>query len=317
IKATRNLNAPSSVNVAGLGAELTSAVNLGSTEITRRHNQVVFGFGFGTHRVYGIHPTTNTGLNATLVYNYFDHELVTDAGTIVEADLDLWRYNGISWDRQLATLNMAANKMTKSNIPQFSDWTSASYINNPLALSLVYFEVSCKNNSPVAIWKTARESENKWFVVEGSTDGKEWTEVGRTAGQGNSQTEVSYQIPFQNLPLTYRQLRLIALDSEGNRSILPSRSISCGLGKNDLISKIYPNPTEGKFKVDFLGDASGITEIKILNVLGKLVAFHSIDLNRQSSLSVDLAGLPAGIYSVQISNADSGEKPSIHSVILR
>jgi hypothetical protein len=36
---TRILNAPTNVNVAGTGIEITSAANMGSTVITRRHNQ--------------------------------------------------------------------------------------------------------------------------------------------------------------------------------------------------------------------------------------------------------------------------------------
>lgn len=317
IKANRNLNAPTSNNVAGLGAEISSAANLGSTEITRRHNQVLFGFGFGGHRVYGIHPTNNTALNATLVYNYFEHELATDAGSIIEADLDLWRFNGLSWDRQLASVNMGANQLTKTGIPQFSDWTSASYINNPLGLNLVYFEVSCKNNSPVAIWKTAKESDNEWFAIEGSIDGKEWSEVARTRGQVNSNSEFSYQLPLANIPLTFRQLRLVAIDKYEIRSILPTRAISCGIQGKEQTSKVFPNPTEGKFQIEFSTEVTGISNVKVLNILGKVVAFYSVDANRQPTISVDLSGLPSGLYSVQISGADIGDNSHIHSIILR
>ncbi|MEO8665972.1 MAG: hypothetical protein ABI462_10785, partial [Ignavibacteria bacterium] len=64
ITTTRTLNAPSGLNVGGLGAVLTTAVNLGSTEIRRGHN-VQSGLGGNTSilRYYDITPTTNTGLN--------------------------------------------------------------------------------------------------------------------------------------------------------------------------------------------------------------------------------------------------------------
>lgn len=317
IKATRNLNNPASNNVGGLGAEITSSANLGSTEITRRHNQVVFGFGFGGHRVYGIHPTNNSALDATLVYNYFEHELNTDAGAILEADLDLWRFNGISWDRQFAAVNMAANTLTKTNIPQFSDWTDASYINNPLALSLKYFEVSCKNNKPVAVWKTAKESENQWFVLEASADGRDWVEVSKTSGAGNSDSELGYQISLTNLGSNARQVRLVAIDIHGVRSILPTRAIFCEFGSKEIQAKIYPNPTDGQVFVEFTPDSAGIAEVRIINVLGQILGFQSVDVQRHSTLSIDLGGLPAGIYSVQISQPDSHEKPKTHSIILR
>jgi len=75
ITTTRSLNNINE-NVAGLGAKITTTADLGSTTITRTHNSVSgYNFNSSVLRQYSITPTTTTGLNATLEFNYLDSEL--------------------------------------------------------------------------------------------------------------------------------------------------------------------------------------------------------------------------------------------------
>ena len=125
ITTTRNINAPSSLNVAGFGAVLTSSVNLGSTEIRRGHTiDNNLGGNTSIQRFYDILPATNTGLNATLVFNYYDSEL----NGKIEQVLNLFRStnSGTSWTLRGGTVNTAANTITLSGIDAFSRWSASS-----------------------------------------------------------------------------------------------------------------------------------------------------------------------------------------------
>ena len=125
ITTTRNLNAPSALNVGGLGAVLTTAVNLGSTEIRRGH-AVQNGLNGSTSilRYFDITPTTNTGLNATLVFNFDESEL----NGKVEAALSLFKSTntGSTWTLQGGTVNTVANNITLSSIGSFSRWSAGA-----------------------------------------------------------------------------------------------------------------------------------------------------------------------------------------------
>jgi len=125
ITTTRTLNAPSALNVGGLGAVLTTAVNLGSTEIRRGH-AVQSGLGGNTSflRYFDITPATNTGLNATLVYKYDDSEL----NGKVESASSLFKStnSGTNWTSQGGTVNTSANTITLSEIGSFSRWSASS-----------------------------------------------------------------------------------------------------------------------------------------------------------------------------------------------
>ena len=125
ITTTRNLNAPSALNVGGLGAVLTTAVNLGSTEIRRGHT-VQNGLNGNTSilRYFDITPTANTGLNATLVYKFDDSEL----NGKIESALSLYKSTntGSTWTVQGGTVNTTANTITLSGIGSFSRWSASS-----------------------------------------------------------------------------------------------------------------------------------------------------------------------------------------------
>ena len=113
------------VNVAGLGAKLTTDSALGEITICRGHAKQIGDSGqTSILRYYDITPTTNTGLDATLVFNYDDSEL----NGITEADLQLYRSvdSGTSWIPRGGTLDTGANTLTLSGIDAFSRWTAAA-----------------------------------------------------------------------------------------------------------------------------------------------------------------------------------------------
>ncbi|MFZ1320719.1 MAG: hypothetical protein WAT71_04110 [Ignavibacteria bacterium] len=125
ITTTRNIDDPSGLNVAGMGAVLTTSEDLGSTEIRRGH-AVQNGLNGGTSikRYYDITPANNSNLNATLVYNYDDTEL---DGT-PEPSIKLFKSlnSGVTWTYQGGIVNVIANQITLTGIDSFSRWSSDS-----------------------------------------------------------------------------------------------------------------------------------------------------------------------------------------------
>ncbi|MBK8553253.1 MAG: hypothetical protein IPL53_20205 [Ignavibacteria bacterium] len=88
IIAAKELDAPNGVNVAGLGAVITSSSNLGITEVKRSHqNFTNLNGDTGIYRNFDINPKFNSGLNATLGFKYDESEL----NQRVEGALKLYR----------------------------------------------------------------------------------------------------------------------------------------------------------------------------------------------------------------------------------
>ncbi len=125
VSTTRTLTAPSvSTDIAGLGIMIGSSADLGSTVLTRGP-AIQSGAGSGSIKRYAdITPTTNTGLNATLVFKYDDSEL----NAIPETNLLLFKStdNGTSWVNAGGTVNTSANTITLSGVNDLSRWTAAA-----------------------------------------------------------------------------------------------------------------------------------------------------------------------------------------------
>jgi len=125
------LNAPSNLNVANLGAVITTDANLGVTTLLRSH-EIQTGNGFESiERFYDIAPANISALNATLEFHYMDHELNGQ----VEDKFVLYRSvdNGNTWQWGGGTVNPGANYVVLSGITGFSRWTVANKDTNPIS----------------------------------------------------------------------------------------------------------------------------------------------------------------------------------------
>ena len=82
-------------NPGNLGAEITTAMLPGLTEVRRGHYPYLLDSGWSAARWYAFFPTNNAGLNATLRLHYLEAEIIG----IPEEKLAVWKSNdnGISW----------------------------------------------------------------------------------------------------------------------------------------------------------------------------------------------------------------------------
>ncbi|HFE64883.1 MAG TPA: hypothetical protein ENK14_10795, partial [Caldithrix sp.] len=122
ITTTRTFNVgdlSSGSNIAGLGAEITTAAALGSTTISRSPAQ---SHGISILRYFDIVPTNNTGLNATLTFHYDDSELNEQS----ESGLQLYRStdSGNTWALEGGTVDTENETLTLTGINAFSRWTA-------------------------------------------------------------------------------------------------------------------------------------------------------------------------------------------------
>ena len=138
---TRNLNAPSTENIAGMGFEITSAVDLGSTIIDRGHGPQTGNGQSSIFRYYEVTPSNNTGLNATVVFNYFNHETNGQP----EHEFKLFRSEdaGVNWTQVPATVDALNNKLTATGVQSMSRWTvSANCMETLVATNAVCQDIT-------------------------------------------------------------------------------------------------------------------------------------------------------------------------------
>ncbi len=109
-----------------------------------------------------------------------------------------------------------------------------------LPVTLKAFSGSLQNNKALLSWQTVTELNNQYYEVEHSSDGINFTPVGRVNGNGNSTASHNYTFTQSNLTTGKHYYRLAQHDLDG--SVRYSQIIVLSF-KSYLKLQLSPNPT--------------------------------------------------------------------------
>ncbi|GAB3873914.1 hypothetical protein GCM10028824_26310 [Hymenobacter segetis] len=165
----------------------------------------------------------------------------------------------------------------------------------PLPVELSAFTAKAEGTTAVQLaWTTAQELHNDHFDVERSLDGTTFTTLGTVTGAGSSSTAHTYGFRDARLPFVANLLyyRLRQVDTNGQASYSPVRSVL--LGQADVAPQLqaYPNPAHGNVSVRILGTVP-TAPMQLFDATGRLVRTQPL---ADADTSISLQGLPAGLY---------------------
>lgn len=119
-----------------------------------------------------------------------------------------WELQGIHNNN---TQSISGNTLTavRTGLTSFSDFAIAKNDQSPLPVELLFFNAELKEQKAELHWATASETNNHYFTVERSTDGRLFEDLVIVSGHGTSNEEHSYNFTDYNpiLPLSYYRLR--------------------------------------------------------------------------------------------------------------
>lgn len=298
IQITQDLNAPSAVNPGNIGAEITSAVNLGTTVIRRGHVQQA---GASIFRYFDITPTTNTGLNASINFYYFDTEL----GVISESNLGMFSSanGGTGWTNIGENgIEQSLNYVTKTGIAQFNRLTLAT-ISAPLAVTLLYLKAKLADHQTLLNWATATESGNDHFEIERSANGRDFAFLYSLPGAGNSSSIQYYAYTDKNPMPGINYYRLKQVDNNSHFTYSSTVMVNAGINQGQLMT-VYPNPASGNIKLSFTLLKNQDCLLQITDMSGKIVQSKAIRcIAGLNEMELSIATLPAGFYTISVAGS--------------
>lgn len=167
-----------------------------------------------------------------------------------------------------------------------------------LPIELVSFTVEAVQKNYIQLdWATASESNNSHFILFSSQDGREWKNLGRIEGVGNSTITSRYS--FQDFDVrygaTYYKLIQYDFDNESSESDVISVLIN---GEQEQIS-VYPNPIKNYNVLTIANLEKSIGQINILNISGQVIATKDVE-GYSSIAQVQITDLLPGIYFVKV-----------------
>lgn len=313
IEIINTLNAPSAINPGNLGATVTSAANMGSTVIRRGHQSQVNGAGAGNsiHRYYDITPATNTGLNATFRFKYFDTEL----NGLTENTLMLWKsINNTNWTNEnFTTRDLFTNYVEKTGITGFSRWTLSSP-GNALPVNGLVLNGQWQNNNARLRWKTETEINNHHFTVQRHYQNgqQQFSTVATVPTQHSGGSSVSttwYDYTDATVSATqgyiYYRIRQVDVDSRFSFSNTIRLSPD---GVLLFIDKTYPTKVQSQLNIQTGNAPLNKMTVTIHDMAGRLVLQKTVSYQSQQ---LPLPVISNGIYHLKIQSGTWEYKSSL------
>ncbi len=168
--------------------------------------------------------------------------------------------------------------------------------NFSLPVTYTSFTATKQGSTVLLNWQTATEVNNAYFIVQHSTNGSNWANIGKiNAGNGN------YRFVHTTPTTGTNYYRLQQVDKDGKSNY--SNVVNCQLLEAGKTLSIYPNPTVGTTIV--IDVAKAITKpfsYNIYNVLGGLVQQGTISQMQQT---ISISTLSKGLYLLRLSNGQT------------
>jgi len=193
-------------------------------------------------------------------------------------------------------------------------YCTCTFISNPLPVQLAGFEATCTDGSVEITWTTLSEINNDHFVVEKSTDMNTWETVDVVRGAGNSNETLNYSSKDVSSVSGTVYYRLTQVDVDGTSRTYDPVAADCQVSGKTEIS-VYPNPSSDYVVLRIAGISGTSAQWSIISMSGTQVSAGQLTTENGTATSqIDLTGMPAGVYIVQLT-AENAETQVVRLLV--
>lgn len=242
----------------------------------------------------GVAPIYGLGPDTVLPASAFPYTLGTNGFFGVPSSQYTWN------DNSTADSLVITDTGTYSVTVNFVDGCTISdaihiTLQTPLPVTLISFDAHVQNCQAVLNWKVTDAVNFNRFVVERSSDGRNFTDLA-TVAHANGTGEYIFSDKSIDKNTTYYRLRLIDVDGKYQYSPVISVHSDC----DRQMIEVYPTVTKGLVVVKL---PAGYEEAKIevFTHLGQLLHLPSSGTGQAGLTNIQFNGLAQGQYLLKIS----------------
>jgi hypothetical protein len=193
----------------------------------------------------------------------------------------------------------------QADINSFSSFYFANTNPITLPLNLLTFKGAWQDNSALLNWETSNEVNTSHFIIERSTNARNFTAIGNTAAAGNS-TGQKYSYPdkdagMMNASVLYYRLKMYDL----NGSFSYSNIVSINIDPSALVN-VYPNPVHSVIMAKVSLKKADNLNIQVTDMRGQSVYMATKYLGAGTSeLQIDTRKWTSQVYSIKITDSNN------------
>ena len=202
-------------------------------------------------------------------------------------------------------INPGGSTATNSNFDNNYNIDFGFSNNSLLAASHLDVSASLANNNVKLQWSTIAEMNVSTYVIERSTDNKQFTVVGSAVSKGNGNFNYQYMDnKIDELDAAKIYYRIKVTGKTGNSHYSATVSVS-----NKLLTKVTvtPNPFDSFIQVQAPADKSQAAILRIINAGGQVIYSKNVQLIQgQNSFTIDgLGNASKGMYCFELRTLNS------------
>gem|GEM_PF-5440196 len=173
--------------------------------------------------------------------------------------------------------------------------------NPPLPIELSNFEVTCIEKGTEIKWTTTSEFNSDYFILDKNNDDGEWITIKEVDAAGVSTNTINYSFVDDAIDYGTKLYRLKQVDFNGNFKFYTSNGIQCN--EQNFNVEIYPNPTQGNFKLYTSDLHPGNYQVAILSPDGTCKFDKTLNLTSNASeIIIENIDLKPGIYWLNLNS---------------
>jgi hypothetical protein len=167
----------------------------------------------------------------------------------------------------------------------------------PVPVTLISFTATVQNRQVKLNWQTSAEINNAYFIVERSTDGINYSGIGRVNGHGTSTIQHNYSLidPQPSDGINYYRLRQVDIDGLFSYSEIRTAT----LNKPETITAYY-NSQSNTIVISF-SEKHETLQGRLYSTNGQLISASNIT-EQELLHNMKLPVLSSGIYVLQLVN---------------
>jgi hypothetical protein len=180
-------------------------------------------------------------------------------------------------------------------------YASRIFPNGALPLQFVNINATLQNNAGFINWQTANEVNTAHFMVEKSSDGRNFKSIGSVPAKGSNGHE--YELTDKSLLTGDNFYRIKSVDKDGQFQY--SAIATLKYGKKGIIAvSLYPNPANDNLQLQLANLEKGKYQLRIINLHGAVVVSRAFVVNSTlQQEQINLSTMSSGAYQLQLIDA--------------
>lgn len=259
-------------------------------------------------RTWLISETTAGGSSVDMTLQWSANE---ELSSFTRNDCGISHYTSSKWDLPpVFAASSGSNPYTisRSAITSFSPFAIEKGT-NPLPIELLSFNAKLNSNQMTDLtWETASETNNDYFTVERSANGKTFEYVTMVKGAGTSTKIIDYGTIDAKPLKGVSYYRLKQTDFDGKYTY--SKNVAVELKDNSFAYlSVFPNPFSNNINISCDISDQGMINIVVFNIIGQPVFSTQQAAEKGINLfTINSFEFPPGLYLLKLTDCNGNVK---------